>query len=439
LHYAGRQLACKKISPLKNPTIANRATPDLVENILIEKLVSGGLGLARTPQVRLVPFAVPGDRGTLMAQGKTSAYWHPLTNPSPARVDPFCQVFGQCGGCQWQMLPVPTQHFWKQAIVAENMARIGKLPKPYPLLPVLPGSPTRNQIKCQVLWGQANHVVLQLVGANPHQRVLPAPCHVVPDAIQQLMAAVQQQPWPLAMAPDTLSIRISDGQALHLVLDGLEPDEADALHPWANTLAIQQPLLQGVHLMTDEDPVTVWGQPHETHTVAGQTFQVGPTCFFQVNALGADQLVSTIAGMAGHGEHLLDAYSGVGLFSKVLASHFRHVTAVESSPQAHACAERNVPAHVDCVNEAMEHFYPTEAHFDVAVIDPPRAGLPQTVTDWLATHVSRRLVLVGCDAAAVSRDMARLVGHGWQLTRVQPIDMFPHTHHVETVVLLEKA
>ena len=466
LHYAGCPYSQQKDIPLKKPfkqsdKASNTKAPantDIIEPTVIEKLVSGGYGLARTPQVRLVPFAVPGDQGSLLAQGKTNAKWQTLSQPSPARVEPVCQVFGECGGCQWQMLPVPTQQFWKQAILAENLARIGKLPKPYPLAPVLPGSLTRNQIKCQVLWGKANQLVLQLVAANPHQRVVPDPCHVVPLAVQQIMAAIQQHPWPLTSAPDTLSLRISDNQAVHMVLDGLSTsdDQHKALEKWAATLAQKQPLLQGVHLvtnedlMTDEEPLTevdlltLWGLDHETHTVAGQTFQVGPTCFFQVNDQGAEHLVKTVSAMAGPGTRLLDAYSGVGLFSKLLASRFNHLIAVENHATAHEYALKNAPGHVTCLNQSMEDFITlsdkdSDQNFDVAVVDPPRAGLPPLVADWLAAHIARSIVLVGCDAAAVARDTARLVGQGWQLVCVQPIDMFPHTHHVETVVLLEKA
>jgi 23S rRNA (uracil1939-C5)-methyltransferase len=415
--------------------------------VTIEKLVSGGYGLCRTPHVQLVPLAVPGDQGHIHISGKkVVAEWVTLQQPSAARMDAACSQFGVCGGCQWQMLPLPLQHFWKQTMLAENFTRIGKLPPPYPIQPVLAAGSyhSRATLKCQVLPNNTQNAPLQLrlVGHNPMHRVHPEPCWLVPDAIQQVMHRIEQHPWTGTVRPALLTLR-QDDTGIHVLLT---LEKTRGITPWCEALmADSDSHIRGIHTVSQDNPThykTQWGNKVETHQFGGQPYQVAPTSFFQVNPTGAEALLATIKRLAGVGNSLLDGYSGVGVFSVALAGQFNQITAVEGNPTAHNDALVNTAgyAHITCINQPMERFvHQADApDVDVAIVDPPRAGLDAQVTRWLAEHVQQAIILVGCDMAAVARDTSRLLQAGWLVAHIQPIDMFPHTHHLETVVHLTR-
>jgi 23S rRNA (uracil1939-C5)-methyltransferase len=425
-----------------------QTTPINDTSIKVEKLVSGGFGLFRDPAVGLLSWAVPGDQGTVHRIDKLGAIWHTLHNPSAARITPVCQHFGTCGGCQWQMLPDATQQFWKQHLVAEALKRIGRLQPPYPLYPVLAtdGLHTRHKVRYQVAQTPTKTLTLQLVGHNPNDRIAPDPCWLITPAMQALTDTLQTLPWPVPARPLRLTVRQGDNDALHVLLEGmpLSADLFSALSPWIQALVQQCPTVKGVHSLTANlAPQPLWGEAYLTMTAGQHAFRVSVDSFFQVNPQGLGHLLATLTTFAGQGQHLLDAYGGVGVFAVHLASQFKQVTSIESHPAAHHDAMHNVrhTPHITCINRAMENAL-TQLHdmpaIDVAVIDPPRSGLTPRVCDWLGQHVTDRLIMVSCDMPTLARDVARLAGHGFTLTHVQPIDMFPQTHHIEAICLLEK-
>ncbi len=176
--------------------------------------------------------------------------------------------------------------------------------------------------------------------------------------------------------------------------------------------------------------------------VAGLAFRISPSTFFQTSTRGAEVLVEAVREAAGAGRRLLDLYCGAGLMGLALADRFEEVIGVESVPEAVEDARRNAARNgLDHVRYRVGEVerVATGLAADVAVVDPPRAGLHPRAARWLATAAGfRRLVYVACNPAALGRDARVLAEGGWRMTRWEAVDLFPQTGHVEVVALLER-
>jgi 23S rRNA (uracil1939-C5)-methyltransferase len=417
--------------------------------ITVEKLVAGGFGLFRDPAIGLLPWAVPGDKGDIQRQPTKGAkpgimaQWHQLSEPSPIRIDAPCKDFGVCGGCQWQMLPLEVQLFWKQQLVAEAFGRIGKLPAPYPIAPVLPTQPFNTRHKVRYQCSPKNHegqagqqLVLELVGADPRTRVAPDPCWLITPAMQKLTQKLMTLDWPAI--PKQLTIRQGDNNTLFVLADGMPTSALGTCQSWENDL----PEVTAFYADTTKEAYTLWGPEQMTCTVAGQAFKVSAESFFQVNPIGAELLIAEILAHVPMGSgHIVDAYGGGGLFAAHLASRCRHLTTIESYPAAHQDAIDNLAlfTNITCLGTPVETALPLlKTTVNIAIADPPRAGLSPTVRDWLGQHVTDMLIMVSCDMPTLARDVAHFITMGWTLETCQPIDMFPQTAHLEAVCVLKR-
>jgi 23S rRNA (uracil1939-C5)-methyltransferase len=308
-----------------------------------------------------------------------------VLDPSPDRVQPRCPHFGfearSCGGCHWQHMDYAAQLHWKTEIVREQLRRIGRLPD----------APVRATIPSPDVWAYRNH----------------AQFSITPDGRPGFQAARSNRVIPI--------------DECHIVqLPILEHLHSIRLQPGAERLDVRSFNLQS--------PISV----------NGALFQVSAASFFQVNT----SLIPTMMGQVVHrlalqgGETVLDAYCGVGLFSHFVAPKAGRVIGIESSPSAVQDARHNLAefAQVDLRESLVEDVLPTlDVPIDVAIFDPPRAGCGPKVIQAVIERQIERVVYVSCDPSTLARDARQLMDGGYGLVDVQPLDMFPHTFHIETI------
>jgi 23S rRNA (uracil1939-C5)-methyltransferase len=322
--------------------------------------------------------------------------------PAPDRVAPRCPHFGfdaaACGGCQWQHIAYAAQLRFKTHIVREQLQRIGRIADP----------PVRDALPSLDVWAYRNHARFSVTpGGRPgfqaarSHRVIPVDvCHIVQPPILDWLRANQ----PVGeSASQRISVRAASFQP-------------PTLAPQASA---------GV----------------SNFHIKGVTFRVSAGSFFQVNTslieTLIDQVITRLAPR--QPETILDAYCGVGLLTRFIAPRAGRVIGIESSASASADARVNLAAfeRVDLREGLVEAILPAiHDRVDAAVVDPPRAGCgPQVIRALIEKQIDR-LVYVSCDPATLARDIRILIDHGYQLIEVQPVDMFPHTYHIESIALL---
>ena len=370
-----------------------RLTPD--------NMAFGGEAVARLDgRVVFVRGGIPGEPVMVTLTGQRRGQLHGVVEeviaPSPDRVAPLCRHFGtaveHCGGCQWQHIAYPAQLVFKRAILIEQLRRIGGVAAA-PVRPVLASPQT---------WGHRHQARFALTQSGLGYRgwrssgvVGVVECPVLHPALAARLSHPATSP--------------TDSAAAEVQLRAT----GDATGPTATSGVV-------------------------TRSVAGRAFKVSPRSFFQANPgvteLLLAEVLTRVAVAAGH--TVLDGYCGVGLFAASLAPVADRVVAVESDPSALGDAAHNL---ADYPNVALRPgrmqrvVQELEGGFDGVVVDPPRAGCQRPVIDALVRWRVPRLVYVSCDPATLARDTRLLIAGGYQLEAVQPLDMFPHTYHVEAV------
>jgi len=313
-----------------------------------------------------------------------------VIEPSPDRITPPCPHFGwdaaSCGGCHWQHIDYAAQLRFKTAIVREQLQRLGHIPDP----------PVRDILPSPAIWQYRNH----------------AQFHVTSDGRLGFQAARSHRVVPI----DQCLI--------------LEP----ALQAWL------QAQRQVDH--SDERRRSVRASSLQL-LISNFQFHVSPDSFFQVNTSLIDTLVDQVLTKLelSATDTVLDAYCGVGLFSRFIAPQVAHIIGVESSVSAQADFALNLAgfANVEFRFGRVEQVLPKiTTHFDAALFDPPRAGCGPQVIDAVVAQPIDRVVMVSCDPATLARDMRQLIDHRYTLIEVQPIDLFPHTYHIETIAVLRR-
>lgn len=346
--------------------------------------------------VIFVPFGAPGDRAEVLITERKRTFTRGrllrLLEAAPQRVTPACPYFTVCGGCEWQHLPYTEQVRLKTEHVRSHLMRIGKLVEPT-VLPCLP-SPQP--------YGYRNHARLQRTAAGAigyraarsHQVVAINTCPILEPELDE---AIQR----LAVDPPTTAA----GEI---------------------QLRVAMPLSIGAY-----------------------TYHVAPDAFFQANTAIAAQLVKAVlaALMLQGNEQVLELYCGGGLFTIPVADAGASVLGVEANEAAIADAQTNaevagvrerITLLTAPVEEALTHPTVLERQWDAIVLDPPRAGVAPTALTALLTLAAPQIVYVSCDPATLARDAQILCTNGYRLCYAQPFDMFPQTHHVETVALFER-
>jgi 23S rRNA (uracil1939-C5)-methyltransferase len=399
-------------------------------------MAHGGSALGRHEgQVIFVPYTIPGEtvRVEIVEAHARWAQAHLLQvlEPSVHRVEPPCPYFGpgKCGGCHFQHIAYETQAELKRQVVADQLARLGGLPT----------ANVQDIIGAAEPWGYRNHAQFNLtpegrlgfLTADTHHVVPVDECLILDPLLDDLWAALDME-WPQLYR---LSLRCGSTTGDLMAIFELDHyEDFDIQVDFAVSCVI---------LLADGEAVVLMGNPYFTEHVAGRDYRVSANSFFQVNTAGAQVLVTQVREyLAPTGaETLVDLYCGVGLLGLALADCVDQVVGVEADSSAAADFVYNAQGmeRVALIEKkaqtALAHI---EESVDLLVLDPPRSGAGQRTIEEIARVMPSRIAYVSCDPATLARDARHLVGAGYHLQEVQPVDLFPQTYHVEAVALFTR-
>ena len=442
--------------------------------LTVETLVAGGEAIARLDGYAIfLPYAVPGDRVRARVistqKGYARALIEEVLSPGPARVAPRCPVFERCGGCQWQGLDYAGQVEWKTRTVAEALQRLGGLDPAGILEPTIP-SPAPWHYRNKVHWAvskQGDAWEIGLFEPRSHRIADAESCAIQSETNNRVLAAMRQllpafdfQPYDEQTGRGWLrSIFVKAGHRSGEVMLGLVtktasfPEaerfvaEARALLPELTTI------VQNLHpdpgnKLLGRETVALYG-PGVIHEHVGPlTFTISATSFFQVNSATIDTLYDQVAKAADaeRGPRVIDAYSGTGSIALYLAARgAREVIGLEIVEAATKDAEANARANglegksrfiAGPVERELPKLAGSGIEADVVVLDPPRKGCEPEVLETVAKIKAPKLVYVSCNPTTLARDLKRLGELGYKTEKVQPVDMFPQTAHVECCATL---
>jgi 23S rRNA (uracil1939-C5)-methyltransferase len=399
--------------------------------IRIDKLVYGGAGLGRSAEGKavFVPYVLPGELvnvGIIQEKkGHMFAELLEVLEASPQRVLPFCKHFGECGGCAYQHMSYTDQLAAKKSIIQEMLERTCELAN-FPVKPILP-SPQERYYRNQVQFHVSVDGKTGFLSAYSHELVAIEKCYLPEEDLLALHEALLLED---ASGLERIQLRSGDADPL-VYFHGEEAPE----------LAVDFP----VNLLFENEgiPQILSGDEFIIKTINERPFRVSADAFFQINAGQTECMLAEVldALQPAAGGTLLDVYCGVGLFTAFAAPLFKEVIAIETAPLACEDFAANLDEfeHVSLYQGEAEHVLPNlKINVDAVVVDPPRAGIAPLALDALLALSAPRLVYVSCDLSTLARDLKRLMQGGYEVVSVQPLDMFPHTQHIECIVLLTK-
>ncbi len=461
-----------------------------MEKVTITDVAAEGKAIARVDDmVVFVPYVVPGDVVDLQVKRKKHHYAEAeavyFQSYSPVRAVPFCQHYGVCGGCKWQILPYEEQIKYKQKQVTDNLMRIGKIELPE-ISPILGSKKTQyyrnkleytfsnkrwltaEEVKQEVTYDQMNAVGFHIPTAFDKVLAIEK-CWLQDDITNRLRNSIRD----FAYAHDysfqnlrthegmlrNLIVRTSStGELMVILVCKIESDEEmeryrELLQFVAETFPEITSLLYIINnkvndTITDLEVHTFCGKDHIYEEMEGLRFKVGPKSFYQTNSEQAYELYKVareFAGLTGN-ELVYDLYTGTGTIANFVARQARQVVGIEYVPEA--IEDAKVNSNINGITNTLfyagdmkdlltDDFIQEHGRPDVIITDPPRAGMHQDVVDVILRAEPQRIVYVSCNPATQARDL-QLLDAKYRVTAVQPVDMFPHTHHVENVVRLEK-
>ena len=462
----------------------------ILENITITGVAAEGKAIAKVDNlVIFVPYAVPGDVVDLQIRRKKHSYaeaevirFHQYADK---RSQPFCPHFGVCGGCKWQCLPYEEQLRYKQQQIVDNLTRIGKIELPE-VSPIL-GSRLTREYRNKLEFGFSNKKWLtqEVINSGEKVEVMDAVGFHIPGAFDKILDI------DTCYLMDDINNRLRNGIRSYSLEHGLEFFDLRAQHGLLRNMMIRTSATEEIMLLiqfcirTEEEQQQaneVLAYVHETfpevtsllwvnnlkcndtigdlevHTYAGTDFiyetmedlrfKVGPKSFYQTNTEQAYELYKVarnFAGLTGN-ELVYDLYTGTGTIANFVAHQARQVIGIEYVPEAIEDAKVNAEINGlantlfyagDMKDILNREFIDRHGTPDVIITDPPRAGMHTDVIDTILFAAPRRIVYVSCNPATQARDLQLLDG-AYRVVAVQPVDMFPQTHHVENVVLLER-
>ncbi|MFP4065125.1 MAG: 23S rRNA (uracil(1939)-C(5))-methyltransferase RlmD [Bacteroidales bacterium] len=461
----------------------------LLEKVTITGVAAEGKALARVnDKVLFVPFAAPGDvvdvkvkRSRRNYMEGSIAFVHAY---SPDRTEPFCSHFGVCGGCKWQHLPYKKQLAFKQSQVTDSLERIGKLDlSGVEVLPVAASELTtfyRN--KMEYTFSDRRWLSKEDIDSGREIRDMEAlgfhipgfydkvldikKCWLQPEPSNEIRLAVKQ--FAVENGLSFFDLRTNRGFLRNLIIrNSLQGelmvvmvfgrDDPGQIEQVMSFIHRRFPGLRSLAYMinskqnssiSDLQPVIYAGREALEERMEDLRFMVGPKSFFQTNSIQALRLygiVRNFAELTGR-EVLYDLYTGTGTIACFLAAGANKVVGIEYVDEAVDHALRNAGLNRienaiflagDMADVFNEELMKQQGFPDVIVTDPPRAGMHPTVVDKIILSGADRIVYVSCNPATQARDVELLGGH-YRVERIQAVDMFPHTHHVENVLLLKR-
>jgi len=460
----------------------NRNKKPLLENVEIIKLAAEGKAIAKVDdKVVFVTNVIPGDVVDVQVTKKRKSFMegHPVVfhKYSDLRVDAFCEHFGICGGCKWQNLPYEEQLKFKQQEVLDNLSRIGKidLPEANPILPSAKTKFYRN--KLEFTFSNKRYLTFDEINSEDEIDRTPAlgfhvprlfdkivdinKCHLQAEPSNAVRLAIKEY----AFANDlsffdirgqvgflrTLIIRTSTtGDVMVIVVfyhedvekrEGLMAHIAEKFPEITSLMYVINE--KGNDTIGDQDVISYKGADHIFEQMEDLKFKIGPKSFYQTNSEQAYELYNKTREFANiqKDEVVYDLYTGTGTIANFVARQAKKVIGIEYVPEAIEDAKLNSEINGidntsffagDMKNVLNAEFIAEHGHPDMMIVDPPRAGMHADVVETILQAAPNRIVYVSCNSATQARDL-QMMDHAYRVTKIQAVDMFPHTHHVEKI------
>ncbi len=460
----------------------------LIENVEITGIAAEGKALTRINDlVVFVPYCVPGDIVDLQITKRKHSFMEArverIVRPSDKRCEAVCKHYGTCGGCKWQILPYEEQLRYKQQQIVDNLTRIGKveLPEISPILGSRHIYQYRNKLEFTfadrkwLSWDEIHAAggienVDNSYGVGFHipncfDKVLDiTECHLMPEINNRIRNGIRDYARAHGISfynehshsgqLRTLILRSNHrGEIMLIVSFGEKINEAcHALLEWLHTefpeivslLYVENEKMNDT--IGDQTVHVFYGQDHIMEQMEDLQFKVGPKSFYQTNTEQAYELYKvarSFAGLTGN-ELVFDLYTGTGTIANFVAKQAKQVIGIEYVPEA--IEDAKVNARLNGLDNTLffagdmkdilnQDFIAQYGRPDVIITDPPRAGMHEDVVNTILFAEPERIVYVSCNPATQARDLS-LLDAKYRVARVQPVDMFPHTQHVENVVLL---
>ena len=465
-----------------------KANYPLIEGLEITTLAAEGKAMGRWNDVVVfVPLTVPGDVVDVQIRSKRRRFMEGFVvryvKKSPLRAEAFCEHFGVCGGCKWQNLPYGEQLRFKTEQVRDQLTRIGKIALPE-IAPCLGSAQTQfYRNKLEFTFADRRWLTREEVEGGADIGVAPAlgfhipgmfdkvldihKCWLQNDISNRIRLAVKEyclthEGYPFFDLRNqegfvrTLMIRTASTGDLMVVLVFFYED-VERREALLSYVAEQFPEITSLmyvinekcnDTITDQDVLVFRGKDHIIEDMEGLQFKVGPKSFYQTNSEQAYELYKVareFAGLTGN-EMVYDLYTGTGTIANFVSRQAKKVIGIEYVPEAIEDAKVNSSLNKientlfyagDMKDILTQDFINQHGRPDVIITDPPRAGMHDDVINTILFAEPERIVYVSCNPATQARDLS-LLSVKYAVKKVQPVDMFPHTHHVENVVLLEK-
>ena len=458
----------------------------IIENVEIVDVAAEGKSIAKIDDmVVFIPYGAPGDIVDIKLDKKkksfAEAHIERMVRPSEIRIEPFCEHFGVCGGCKWQHLPYDFQLKFKRQQVVDALQRIAKVE--IPEIPTTIGSDnttcysnkleytfsnkswlTFEQMKSGEEFPDRNAVGFHIPGA--FDKVLNInKCWLQDNISNEIRLFIRDYALSKGYTfydlknqqglMRTIMVRIaSTCEIMLIVVFGEDNPEAvnDVMEAIKEKFPQITSLLYVINLKVndtigDQEVITYSGKPYIEEEMEGLKFRIGPKSFYQTNSHQAYKLYSKtreFAHLTGN-ELVYDLYTGTGTIANVVARQCRKVVGVEYVPEAIDDARLN--SQVNGIDNTLfyagdmkdiltDSFVAEHGVPDVMIIDPPRAGMHEDVVKVILNAAPKRIVYVSCNPATQARDVA-LLDCKYKITDIQPVDMFPHTHHVENIIAMD--
>ena len=454
---------------------ATRARPSFRRGdevtLVIDRMAYGGRGVGRVDgYVVFVPDTAPGDRVRARLWRAKPSYAEAdlvaVESPSALRTAPPCPHFGPCGGCAWQHLGYADQLRAKESIVRESLAHLARL-RDVEVGPILEAAdPWAYRNKMEFTFHPDGTLGLHRRGA--FDRVAPIDACLIQSAAANGALRVVRE-WADASGLSRYDARDHTGLLRQVVIrEGKRTGEmmvalvttapeVPGIHDLAGRLLAATPQITSVLLGVNPGPsdglpltavAVIAGRPYIMEELAGLRFRIGLETFFQTNTAQAARMIEVVETLAevGEGETVYDLYCGVGTFSLPLARRAGRVYGLEIVPPAVDAARENAALNgiwnaefiPGDVRRVLPDLVSRAGSPGLLVLDPPRSGAGSRVMRQIIAARAPRIVYVSCNPTTLAPDLGELVGAGYAIQRVQPLDLFPHTHHVECVALLNR-
>jgi len=459
----------------------------LLERVRITDIGAEGNALARVDNlVVFVPMLIPGDIVDLKVIKKRKKYLEGRVvrfhEYSSDRIQPRCSHFGICGGCKWQHLPYSLQLKFQEKQVIDNLTRIGKIELPE-INKIIGSSEvfmyrnkleytfsdkrwlTSEEVKSDTLFEREGALGFHIPGL--FDKVLDVDhCHLQPEPSDSIKNKVRE--YALKHNLKFFDLRNQQGFLRNLVIRNsvrgsimvivvFFHEDVKKREDLLDYLVSEFPQITSLMYvinskrndsLSDQNPILYHGEDHLLEEMEGLKFRVGPKSFYQTNtnqALELYRITRDFAGLTGK-EIVYDLYTGTGTIANFIADNAAKVVGIEYIEEAIRDARTNSEINNihntifyagDIKDVLSEQFFVDNGYPDVIITDPPRAGMHEDIVKTIIKAAPERIVYVSCNPSTQARDIL-LLSENYRITRVQPVDMFPHTHHVENVVLLNR-